>query len=338
MTTFHRTTHAVTLVQDYGILASDPMIFCGGDFRQHINRSQPNEWLHPIATTTLPMIGFRVACDLTAASIVSLPKHWPINQLFLSQEFVRVRTLADSVVKSSEDNPNEAKPDASATQLAGKLINSVWLEMLVRAEQMPYAVEWLDFEIERRLASDGENPDPFVQAQIADSGAETGWKPIDLAPALRLLEQTEFAPDPIATPLLNPVLTMPIPKAVSGQWRSPGNRRGLPPESDVRLEPAIQKPQLFRFIDFHTPHGSHRYRVRLKYRVLGIIPDSIHTTSWFLSAREAQINLDFDPGNLPENIPVIELKPQPPVDPLVVPTDHQGFRNRRRPVTSSPSN
>ncbi len=307
---------------------TDPTVFCGGDFRQHINRSQPSEWLHPAATTTPPMTGFRVACDLTTASVVTLPKHWPMNQLFLSQELVRVRTLSDSDAKSDTNKADSEKTDAQTTQPAGKLVDAVWLEMLVRAEQMPYAVEWLDFEIERRATPKDENANDFVHGKIEDAGAEAGWKLIDLAPSLRLLEQTEFAPDPIAAPFLNSALTMPIPKAVSGQWASHDGHRGLPPEF-VRLEPAIQKPQFFRFIDFDTPHGLHYYRVRLKYRVLGLMPETMQATSWFLSMREAEIDKN-KPRILDPDVPVIELKPLPPIDPATNPPAQPSINGLRR--------
>ena len=135
----------------------------------------------------------------------------------------------------------------------------------------------------------------------------------------------------IAAPFLNPVLTMPIPKAVSGQWASLDQRGGLPPDF-VHLEPAIQKPQLFRFIDLDTPQGSHHYRVRLKYRVPGITPDTVQTTSWFLSMTEAEIDFDsLENKNLREKIPVIELKPLPPTDPAAPPLERGPFRKLRRP-------
>ncbi|MCX7419345.1 MAG: SUMF1/EgtB/PvdO family nonheme iron enzyme [Planctomycetia bacterium] len=327
------------------IWSTDPTVFCGGDFRQHINRSQPSEWLHPAATTTPPVIGFRVACDLTVASVVSLPKHWPMSQLFLSQELVRVRTLADSGEKStgekgteeknsadkgSNDKSDSEKSDAPPAQPFAKLVNAVRLEMLVRAEQMPYAVEWLDFEIERRATPSNETANDFVHGKIEEAGTEAGWKPLDLAPVLRLLEQTELATDPIATPFQNQVMTMPIPKPVSGQWASPDDRRGLA-SSFVRLEPAIQKPQLFRFLDLNAPHGNHRYRVRLKYHVPGITSETVHVTGWFLSMDEAEIDFDsLDNNNLRENIPVIELKPLPPTDSASLPLERGSFRKLRR--------
>lgn len=296
------------------IWSTDPTVFCGGDFRQHINRSQPSEWLHLAATTTPPMTGFRVACDLTAESVVSLPPKWPMNQLFLSQELVRVRTLTSSNLKSDDNKADGEKPGESNTQTTDKLINAVWLEMLVRADQMPYDVEWLNFEIERRTTPNGETANDFVHGKIEEAGAEAGWKPIDLEPSLRLLEQSAFALDPIAAPFRNPVLTTPIPKTVSGQWASPDERLGPLPES-LRLEPAIRKLQLFRFIDFYSPHGSHYYRVRLKYRVPTIMPETVQSTSWFMSTREAKIDLDLNPGNPPEKTPVIEFKSKPPATP-----------------------
>ena len=302
------------------IWSTDPTVFCGGDFRQHINRSQPNEWLHPAATTTPPITGFRVACDLTAASVVTLPKYWPMSQLFLSQELVLVRTLTNADSKGG-NKVDGMKLDVSTAAPAPKLVNAVWLEMLVRAEQMPYAVEWLDFEIERRATPIDETANDLVHGKIEDAGAEAGWKPLDLALTLGLLEQTEIAPDPIVTPLQNHVLTMPIPKAVSGQWASPDARRGLH-SSLVRLEPAIQKPQLFRFLDLNAPHGNHYYRVRLKYRAPGITPETVQTTGWFLSMDEAKIDFDaLDQSKLPENTPVIELRSKRPANPALKQTE-----------------
>ncbi len=313
-----------------GAIGSDPTIFCGGDFRQHINRSQPSEWQHQNATTTLPTIGFRVGVDLTPSSVVSLPKYWPMNQLVVSKELVRVRTLENSTPKSDDNKADGAKTEVLPAPPNGRLNNAVWLEMLVRTEQMPYVVEWLDFEIERRTSPKDEDVNQFLGRRAAEAGAEEGWKPIDLTPALRLLEQTEFAPDPIAAPFLNPVLTMPIPKAVSGQWTSPDKRQGLLTDF-VRLESVVQKPQLFRFIDFHVPHGAHRYRVRLKYRAPSITPETVQTTSWFVSLSEAEIDIDYVPPNLPEKIPVIELKPLPPTDPAAPPLEPGSFRKLRRP-------
>ena len=114
---------------------------------------------------------------------------------------------------------------------------------------------------------------------------------------------------------------------------------GLPIMVNGFFEPStIQKRQLFRFLDLDTPHGTHRYRVRLKYRVPGVTPETVQTTSWFLSINEAQIDIDF-PGKrkLPENIPIpmIELKPQPPADPATapgIPGPRGRFRSRRSSV------
>ena len=282
---------------DYGVWEPDPTVFCGGDFRQHIDRSQSSEWLHPVATKTPPLIGFRVAVDLTSESVVKLEKYWPPDQLFVSQEIVRLRTVP----------PVEALPN-------GKLSIAVWLEMLVHADLMPYAVEWLDFEIERRATPKGEDINEFIARKIEDAGAEEGWQPVKLDHTLQLLEQTEYAPDPVAPQFIDSVLTMPIPKAVAGQWAAADDRGGL--RSDLRkLEPSFQKPRLFRFIDFEAPHGSHYYRVRLKYRVPGVAPESVQTTGWYLSMEDVDIDFDsFDQIKRPELLPIIELKPMTATD------------------------
>lgn len=305
-----------------GIISSDPMIFCGGDFRQHINRSQPNEWLHPNSTTTLPTIGFRVACDLTTESVMQLPLDWSAaTGLMVSQDIVRLRQLT----ALADDKPADAKPDPEkdpATKSREELRHVVWLEMLMFPSRMPHVVEWLDFEVQRRTVLEGEFTDKDHLRRALNS--DENWKPVSLDDAIRLLDQVENATDDVVpSEFKDPVITMPIPKTVAGHWIPDPKSHWTTREngSDLILKgplatmPAFNRPQLFRFLDFHAPHGTHYYRVRLKYRVPGLTPETVQSTSWFLSLDETEINFDaLDPRKPPENMPVIELKPPAPVD------------------------
>ncbi len=316
------------------IFGSDPSIYCGGDFRQHIERSQPSEWLHQAATTTPPMIGFRVALDLTPDSVVSPLNKWPPQFLGISQELVRVRQLP-AVPDKDDPNKNEAKKEAEAQQ-QGKLMHAVWLEMLVNSNFMPYAVEWLDFEIERGQASDSLRPAAPANAAVSDSASASAndvklWASVELEETLRILDQTDFQTDAIPMQFLNPVFTMPIPKAVEGRWSVRDESPAAYLLGPNFTSSAFRQMGLFRFIDFHAPHGEHFYRVRLKYRIPGVIPETVQTTSWFHSVNTAEINLDESiPPEPPEGRPVIELKPQPPIDPATKPPARPNMNGLRR--------
>jgi serine/threonine-protein kinase len=324
------------------IHSTDPGVFCGGDFRQHINRSQPGEWLHPESTTTTPMIGFRVACDLTAESLVSHQAGWPpIHQLFATQEIVRLRHLPPL---APADDPN-AKADESKPR--EELRHVVWLELMTDPGALPYFVEWQDFEVQRRTVREGElSEDAPLRATLLRQMllSDEHWKPVPLDEALRLLDQTDFSPDVIPPELTDPVITMPIPKVVEGNW-FPNQHRWTKPglggafpirESDATL-PEFQRPRLLRFLDFHAPNGEHFYRVRLKYRIPHLTPETVHTTEWFADDEPVTIDVDRLGGRKPlENLPTIELKPIPTVNPTTAPptppTSPKLRRWRKEPV------
>lgn len=314
---------------DMGIMTSDPTVFCGGDFRQHIVRSQPGEWLHPAATKTPPMIGFRVACDLTDESLVSLHKGWPPQAMFVSQEIVRLRHLP---VLSPSNDPAAKTDDAKAREVVRQI---VWLEMLTQPGSMPYSVEWQDFEVQRRTVREGEITDETQLHQMLNS--DVNWKTVPLDDALRLLDQIEFAPEVVPLEVTDPVLTMPIPKLVAGRW-FPDQHRWTKSdldgsfkirESDAAM-PEFQRPRLLRFIDFHVPNGEHYYRVRLKYRIPGITPERVHSTEWFADGESVSNDNDtLDQRKSSDSLPVIELKPPSPADPSQ-PADGQAPRRPRR--------
>ncbi len=302
-----------------GIIGIDPKAVCGGDFRQHIIRSQPSEWLHPDATPAQPMTGFRVACDLSDASVIQLPAGWPTTLLMsTSQDIVRLRHLAETTADKPTDKKTEDNKD-SDSKPREELRHVIWLELLLNTSWMPHAVEWLDFEVQRRTVQEGENKDEDHLWRVLNS--DENWKTVPLEDAIRFLDQVDLATDDIVPPeFKDPVITMPIPKTLAGHWipdpkshwTAPANGSDLILKGPLASMPAFNRPRLLRFLDFNVPSGEHYFRVRLKYRISGITPEAIFSTAWFVDRVSVEIDPSrFDQPEPAEKYPVIELKPLP---------------------------
>ena len=136
---------------------------------------------------------------------------------------------------------------------------------------------------------------------------------------------------------------MPIPKAVEGRWSQQelawieldkaGHLKHLYPFIPA---PAFESPRLLRFIDFDPPQGRLIYRVRLKYRIPGITPETVFSTAWSDSTTMADINTDQFLKPQEPQMPVIELKPPTPADPASKPSIKSN-RFKRGPANASSS-
>lgn len=154
-----------------------------------------------------------------------------------------------------------------------------------------------DFEIQRQQARSEDNP-------------WTGkWETLDLDNAIKVLQKSfDIEQDSVPESLLNPVITMPLPRRVLGIWgqyathpvlktyglseeqekqsgkSEDSNASDKPPAAEtpeVEVSPkAIGNLLLFRYFDFEvTPGAVYRYRVRIEYvnpffgKPAGVLPD-----------------------------------------------------------------
>ncbi len=228
------------------------MKLLGGDFATRIEASLPGQ-----ADVQEPSIaGFRVAIDLTESSL--LTHRDDLEQLSDGHDMFVMQAVWCDVV---------GKPSDVATKKDLQLVVAV--HDLVPRDQIPYAVEWTDFEIQRGLAQEG-----FARL--------TNWKPIDVAATLKWLEQVETETDSLPAHLKHATLTMPVPRTTGSKLVGLDGymiQRDLVPAKSEAGHPCV-----FRFFDTtlesNDKDAAYIYRYRLKYRIPGLDSQTVHTTPW----------------------------------------------------------
>ncbi len=285
-------------------------ILCGSDFSESIQLLPPKDW----TGRKFPTFGFRIAVDLTPSTVIT--------------DRIKNHSLSIRAIPVRLQHPQDATSDGKRIERT----DCVWIEMPLPFDLLPYAVEWLDFELVR-----GES-----ELNISPTGGHrfVGNKPVKIDDALQLLERTDWEIDDVPLEFKDPVLTMPIPKVTAGDkaWKA-ARFRSLTPE-EKPTAPAFLSPRLFRFLDFSPPQGIHSYQVRFKYRIHGLQPSTeFITPSIVSSAFKGQTSTvtidsatkDLEPGD--DSVPLIELKPPAaPANPKPdSPTPTKGFRFKRQP-------
>lgn len=250
-----------------GIPDRTPKGRCGGAFDQPIEDCQANSFslVPDYDGFGVSNAGFRVAVDLTPRSLLASEAVLFVDrQMKLEVGWVHPQRKAAALAEETAVNAGDKPPAIRSKEDIGR--PCVLLRDRILPEFLPYAVEWLDLEIDR------------ADVAIVEGTVVTGpWKRIDLAAAKRILDECEFEPSTLAPGAANPVFTMPLPKLTSGSWEQLQTRRAdafgdIPIPSVGPSIPPISEPdshgQLVRFIDFDVlPNKMYRHRYRLKYAV-----------------------------------------------------------------------
>lgn len=225
----------------------------GGDFATRVEASLPGQ----TGPQHAAVAGFRVAIDLTESSLLTLRDD--LQQLSEGYDMFGMQAVWCDVV---------AKPSDVATKKDLQLIAAI--HDRIPQDQIPYLVEWTDFEIQRGYGH-------------GDPARALNWKPLDVAATLKWLEQVETEADSLPAHLKNATLTMPTPRTTGSKLVGRLDAY-LAPRDLVPAESTFGHPCVFRFFDTTLQptemETDYMYRYRLKYRIPGLDSQTVYTTPW----------------------------------------------------------
>ncbi|MBC7820148.1 MAG: SUMF1/EgtB/PvdO family nonheme iron enzyme, partial [Planctomycetaceae bacterium] len=226
----------------------------GGGYRSTRKRDDGTEWMLPLLhgdTGHLDDMGFRVARVVTR-DVEVLSGYWPpVESLMATATQATISSKAD---RTKTTDPKTPLDDSAKERPTPRPV--IALRGLVPIGSFPLAPNVLDFEVERaREVTTGFDVGPGKDA----------WSKVDLTNSLKLLEQSDYAPDSVPGLLANPAFTMPLLQRADTAWPKELVTHPQLPLTPPKSKYEVQQ-QLFRFFDFNVMPGyRYAYRVRLKF-------------------------------------------------------------------------